>query len=437
MSRPLPSDAVLERLTSLHPKLIDLSLGRIERLLAALGHPETRLPPVIHVAGTNGKGSTIAFMRAVAEAAGLSVHVYTSPHLVRFHERIVVNGAPVAEAELAAILEESEDANGGAPVTFFEITTAAAFLAFSRRPADLLLLETGLGGRLDATNVLAKPELTVITPISIDHTGFLGENLADIAFEKAGILKPGVPCIVAPQEPEALGVVERQAARTASPLEAAGAAWEAAPCPDGMVFRDRHGALRLPPPALAGPHQVVNAGTALAALRRWRPEAFGRDAAAAGLSCAAWPGRFQRLGGGPFAALAGGGCELWIDGGHNPAAGQVLAGAIAGLEGRLPAALVCAMQANKDADGFLRPFAGIVDRVIATALPPGAEGLAPDQLAAAARAAGIPAETAPTPESAVELAAHARQCRRIVLCGSLYLVGEALAAGGPDGSSSA
>ena len=437
MSRPLPSDAVLERLTSLHPKLIDLSLGRIERLLAALGHPETRLPPVIHVAGTNGKGSTIAFMRAVAEAAGLSVHVYTSPHLVRFHERIVVNGAPVAEAELAAILEECEDANGGAPVTFFEITTAAAFLAFSRRPADLLLLETGLGGRLDATNVLAKPELTVITPISIDHTGFLGENLADIAFEKAGILKPGVPCIVAPQEPEALGVVERQAARTASPLEAAGAAWEAAPCPDGMVFRDRHGALRLPPPALAGPHQVVNAGTALAVLRRWRPEAFGRDAAAAGLSSAAWPGRFQRLGGGPFAALAGGGCELWIDGGHNPAAGQALAGALAGLEGRPPAALVCAMQANKDADGFLRPFAGIVDRVIATALPPGAEGLAPDRLAAAARAAGIPAETAPTPESAVELAAHARQCRRIVLCGSLYLVGAVLAAGGPDGSSSA
>ena len=437
MTRPLPSDAVLERLTSLHPKLIDLSLGRIEQLLDALGHPEARLPPVIHVAGTNGKGSTIAFMRAVAEAAGLSVHVYTSPHLVRFHERIVVNGAPVAEAELAAILEECDDANAGAPVTFFEITTAAAFLAFSRRPADLLLLETGLGGRLDATNVLAKPALTVITPISVDHTGFLGENLADIAFEKAGILKSGVPCILAPQEPEALGVVERQALRTASPLKAAGVDWEAGPRPGGMAFRDRHGALHLPKPALAGSHQVVNAGTALAALRCWQPTTFGRAAAAAGLSSAAWPGRFQRLCSGSLATVAGGKCELWVDGGHNPAAGKALADAVAGLDGRRRTALVCAMQANKDVDGFLRPFAGIADRVIATALPSAAEGLAPDRLAAAARAAGIPAETAPTPESAVELAVRARRCRRIVLCGSLYLVGAALADGGPVSGSSA
>ena len=430
MTGPLPSDAVLERLTSLHPKLIDLSLGRIERLLGALGNPETRLPPAIHVAGTNGKGSTIAFMRAAAEAAGLSAHVYTSPHLVRFHERIRVAGAPVAEADLSAILEECEDANGGAPVTFFEITTAAAFLAFSRRLADLLLLETGLGGRLDATNVLEKPDLAVITPVSIDHTGFLGETLADIAFEKAGILKPGVPCILAPQEPDARRVIERQAARTASPLEAAGADWEAEARPDGMVFRDRRESLRLPPPALIGPHQVVNAGTAIAALRRWRPETFGRDALAAGLSSAAWPGRFQRLAGGALAAIAGDGCELWVDGGHNPAAGRALAGAVAGLGDRRPTALVCAMQANKDAEGFLRPLAAVAERAVATALPGAAGGLAPDRLAAAAGAAGIAAETAPTLEDAVGRAARGAGRRRVVLCGSLYLAGAALAEGG-------
>ena len=323
--QPRPTDAILDRLTALHPKLIDLGLDRTERLLGALGHPATKLPPVIHVAGTNGKGSTIAFMRAIAEAAGLSVHTYTSPHLVRFTERIVLNGVAVSEDALLAVLEECETANAGRPITFFEITTAAALLAYSRNPADLLLLETGLGGRFDSTNVIEAPAVTVITPVSVDHTQFLGETIAEIAFEKAGILKPGAPCVVGPQSSEALEVIERRAQEIDVSLIVAGTDWTASTAPRGMLYEDKDGDIDLPDPSLPGAHQLLNAGAAIAALRCWRSELFSADRLATGISGAVWPGRLQRLTHGPLALLLPPGWELWLDGGHNPAAGQALA----------------------------------------------------------------------------------------------------------------
>ncbi|CAN0564859.1 unnamed protein product, partial [Laminaria digitata] len=277
------SAAGLVRLAALHPNLIDLGLDRSERLLNALGNPERRLPPIIHVAGTNGKGSTIAFMRAIAEAAGLSVHTYTSPHLVRFHERIALNGAPIEEETLLAILEECEAANDGRPITFFEITTAAAFVAYARHPADLLLLETGLGGRFDSTNVIDAPAVTVITPISMDHMKFLGDTVEKIAFEKAGILKPGVPGVIGPQPAGALAVIERRAADIDVPLSIAGIDWSAEPdSGDAMMYRDDEGEVVLPAPGLPGVHQIANAGAAIAALRTWNALHFGYEDFAAG-----------------------------------------------------------------------------------------------------------------------------------------------------------
>lgn len=425
----LRSDVVLERLTKLHPKLIDLSLDRTERLLAALGNPERRLAPTIHVAGTNGKGSTVAFMRAIAEAAGLSVHVYTSPHLVRFHERIVLNGRAIDEAALLALLEECEAANGGAPVTFFEITTAAAFLAFARTPADLLLLETGLGGRFDSTNVLDAPAVTAITPVSIDHVQFLGDTLAKIAAEKAGILKPGVPCTVGPQEPDALAVIERRAREIGAPLLRHGREWTAAPSGGGMVYRDGSGETALPLPSLPGPHQICNAGTAIAALRAWRPDAFGADFLAAGLTAATWPARLQRLAAGALAGRLPPGWELWVDGGHNPSAGAAIAAAIGTWRADGPTVLICAMLENKDVDGFLAPLAGAADRLIAIDLPGTSPGHPAAGIAAAARAAGLPAEVRSGIGDALA-AAPAGPRGRVLFCGSLYLAGAVLAANG-------
>ena len=417
------SDAVLDRLTALHPKLIDLSLVRTERLLAALGRPQDRLPPTIHVAGTNGKGSAIAFMRAIAEAAGLSVHAYTSPHLVRFHERIVLNGRAVSEEALLDILEECEAANGGAPVTFFEITTAAAFLAFARRPADLLLLETGLGGRLDSTNAISAPAVAVIAPVSVDHANFLGDTREKIAFEKAGILKPGAPCVVAPQPADALAAIEARAAEVAAPLLVAGREWSAEAAGAGMTFRDARAEFALPPPALRGPHQVTNAGVATAAMRCWRPDAFGQDVLAAGLAGAVWPARFQRLSRGRLPSLLPKGRELWIDGGHNPAAGAALAAAVAQLPAGRSLGVVCAMQAGKDAEGFIAPLADVAERFVAVDLPGESAGAPPERLAAIARRAGVASATAGSLEDALKQAAA---CDRLLVCGSLYLAGAAL-----------
>jgi len=422
---PQTTDAVLQRLTALHPKLIDLSLDRTESLLAALGHPERHLPPVMHVAGTNGKGSTIAFIRAIAEASGLTVHTYTSPHLVRFNERIMLNGAPIEEQRLLAILEECEAVNDGAPITFFEITTAAAFVAYARHPADLLLLETGLGGRFDSTNVLEAPVVTVITPVSLDHTEYLGDTVEKIAFEKAGILKPGVPAIIGQQQAGALAVIERRAAEIDVPLTISGIDWSARPeGAEGMVYRDDQGEMVLPVPALLGVHQIANAGTAIAALRNWHPLEFGFEDFTVGMSTARWPGRLQRLGTGPLADLTPPGWELWLDGGHNPAAGKMLAATFAGWT-KKPCVLVCSMQENKDAAGFLGPLAQTADRLIAIDLPGETLENWSTGLADTARAAGIDAETVDTLESA--LGRLSGVPGRVLVCGSLYLAGYVLA----------
>ena len=433
--RPRRTDVVLDRLTALHPKLIDLGLDRTERLLAALGHPERHLPPVIHVAGTNGKGSTIAFMRAIAEAAGLSVHTYTSPHLVRFHERIVLNGAPIDETALLSVLEECETANGGAPITFFEITTAAAFLAYSRAPADLLLLETGLGGRFDSTNVLAKPAVTLITPVSIDHTQFLGDTIEQIAFEKAGILKPGVPCIVASQIPGALRVIEERAQTIGAPLMIDGIDWSVSADGDSeIIYRDTDGEIVLPAPALRGAHQVGNAGAAIAALRCWKSSHFGIEDLAAGLSDVHWPGRLQQLGNGRLRTFLPDGWELWLDGGHNPAAGTALAETVS-VGGDGPLVLICAMQENKDAAGFLTPLADRISRLIAIGLPGSTPGHPPGEFAQIATELGIQSAVAASLEEALRTVSGTPG--RVLICGSLYLAGDVLAADASDPVTSA
>ena len=414
------SDAILARLMALHPKSIDLVLDRIERLLAALGHPERRLPPVVHVAGTNGKGSTLAMIRAGLEAGGDTCHAYTSPHLARFAERIRVAGRIIDEPDLAATLAECEAANGAAPITFFEITTAAAFLAFARAPADWTLLEVGLGGRLDATNVVAAPRLTIITPVSMDHEAYLGDTLALIAGEKAGILKRGVPCVVGPQADAALAVIEARAARLGAPLHVHGQHWHVAEERGRLVFQDEDGLMDLPMPRLIGRHQVQNAGAAIAALRLLG-RAHGAEAAMTG---AHWPARLQRLRHGPLVDAAGP-AELWLDGGHNPAAGAALAEALGRLPPR-PTHLVCGMLRTKDVAGYLRPLAARAAHLHAVSIPGEAATLTAEDTLAAARAAGIPAEAAPSPEAAVAAIAAAHSGARILICGSLYLAGHVL-----------
>ncbi|MRX49258.1 bifunctional folylpolyglutamate synthase/dihydrofolate synthase [Paracoccus sp. S-4012] len=406
---------------ALHPKVIDLSLGRIEGLLAKLGHPERALPPVIHIAGTNGKGSTLAMIRAGLEAEGKRVHAYTSPHLAHFHERIVVAGEIIAEAALAALLEECEAANGGAPITFFEITTAAAFLAFARTPADYTLLEVGLGGRLDATNVVARPRLTVITPVSVDHTQYLGETIEAIAGEKAGIIKRGVPCVIAPQRDAALGVIEGRAGRLGAPILAEGQQWDVAREGDALIYRDERGLLDLPLPNLAGPHQVVNAGTALAALRELGAGAVGCEAA---VTRAVWPARMQRLTRGPLVEAAEG-CELWLDGGHNPAGGEAVAATLRGM-GAKPTHLICGMLNTKDVAGYMTPLAGVAESLTAVAIPGEANTLPAEATAAAAASVGLPATVAPGTVEAVRALAAAHPGARLLICGSLYLAGRVL-----------
>ncbi len=415
------SDRVLARLTALHPKVIDLSLGRVERLLAALGHPERRLPPVIHVAGTNGKGSTVAMVRAGLEATGAGVHVYTSPHLARFHERIRLAGRLIDEDRLIALLERCEAANGGAPITFFEVTTAAAFLAFAEEPAEWCLLEVGLGGRLDATNVVDRPRLTAITPVSLDHQQYLGETVAEIAFEKAGILKPGVPCVVAPQAAEAWDVIVERAAAVGAPLIAEGQDWQVWEEHGRLAFQDMDGLLDLPRPVLIGAHQVQNAGTAIAALRAL---GMGEAACEAAVTRAEWPARMQRLRRGPLVAAAEG-AELWLDGGHNPAAGIALAEAL----GRLPPRrthLIVGMLRTKDIGGFLRPLAAGAASLTGVTIEGEAATLGAEETVAAAREAGFAAATAPDVAAAVAAVAAADPGCRIVICGSLYLAGRVL-----------
>jgi dihydrofolate synthase/folylpolyglutamate synthase len=414
------SDLILARLMGLHPKVIDLVLTRVERLLAALGHPERDLPPVVHIAGTNGKGSTLAMIRAGLEAGGGLVHAYTSPHLARFNERIRVAGALIGEAALSALLAECETANRGRPITFFEITTCAAFLAFARTRADWTLLEVGLGGRLDATNVVV-PRLSVITPVSIDHQQYLGETLAEIAAEKAGILKRGVPAVIARQDEAALEVIEARARRLGAALVVADQDWQVLEERGRMVFQDQRGLLDLPLPRLIGAHQVQNAGTALAALREL---GAGDGQCEAAVTGADWPARLQRLRRGPLAEAAGT-CELWLDGGHNAGAGLALAEAVTRLSPR-PLHLVCGMLSSKDVAGFLRPLARVAKSLTAVPIPGEASSLPASATAAAAREAGMEAAEAADVLAAVTAIRTRASHARILICGSLYLAGRVL-----------
>ncbi len=418
---PATSDRILERMQALHPRIIDLTLDRVWRLLGALDHPERRLPPVIHIAGTNGKGSVQAMLRAGLEGAGRRVHAYTSPHLARFHERIRLAGRLIEEEALIAILDECLAANGGDQITYFEITTVAALLAFSRMPADFTLLEVGLGGRFDATNVIGKPALTIITPVSLDHTQFLGETVAEIAGEKAGILKRGVPCIVGPQPDEALEVIEADAARLGVPLVAHGQHWHVWEERGRLVFQDESGLLDLPLPALPGAHQIENAGIALAGLRHL---GFGEAACERALTRAQWPARMQRLRQGPLVEAAGK-AELWLDGGHNPAAGKAIAAHLATLPER-PTHLICGMLATKDVKGYMAPLAAVAQSLTAVPIPGEPATLPAGETAALARSAGLRAHEAADVEEAVRAIVSGCPQARILICGSLYLAGVVL-----------
>jgi dihydrofolate synthase/folylpolyglutamate synthase len=433
-----PLGDLIARLLTLHPKRIDLDLERMRLLLQRLGHPERKLPGVIHVAGTNGKGSTIAYLRAILEAANLSVHVYTSPYLVRINESYRLGraggGVLVDDGELRAALEHCERVNDGAPITIFEIETAAAFCLFSQHPADVLLLEVGLGGRLDATNVIDAPLATVITPVGMDHTEFLGDTLIEISSEKAAILKRNVPVISAEQPPEVTAVIEQQARRMHAPLHAAGEEWHVNVERGRLVYQDERGLMDLAAPKLFGRHQFGNAGLAIATLRAL--DAFKIDTAAfeTGIRSAEWPARMQRLASGALVDLAPHGSELWLDGGHNADGGRVVAAALGDLEERVsrPLVVIAGMMGNKDAESFLANFAGLTRHIIAVQIPDRGNAMSPDTLADAARHLGMRVETSSGVEAALRsLTRLAYEVPpRILVTGSLYLAGHVLAANG-------
>jgi dihydrofolate synthase/folylpolyglutamate synthase len=423
-------DAALERLCGLHPKKIDLSLDRIQALLEALGRPQDRLPPVIHVAGTNGKGSTSAFLRAITEAAGLKVHVLTSPHLVRFVERVRLAGTLITDEAFAEILGRVEAANAGKEITFFEIVTAAAFVVFAETPADLLILEVGLGGRYDATNVIGAPAVSVITPVDYDHKEFLGEDLGGIAGEKAGIIKAGRPVVVARQAEVAEAVIEAEAQRLGAPLALMGRDVDAWSERGRLMVQDQQRLLDLPMPSLYGPHQVDNAGLAVAAALALNDPRITDAAFEQGVASAEWPARMQRLTAGPFGELAKArGSDLWLDGGHNPHGARAVAGALADLarDGR-PVALVAGTLSNKDAVGFFSAFKALNPKVFATGFEADAAATA-EATMDAARIAGLQAEAVGYPLEAVRRALDAEGVPpHVLICGSLYLAGEVLAA---------
>ena len=423
-------ERVLARLGGLHPKRVDtidsrtLTLERIERLLAALGNPQDRLPPVIHVAGTNGKGSTVATLRACLEAAGYRVHVYTSPHLVRFNERIRLAGKLIEDSFFASVLSDCERANRGREITFFEIVNAAAFLAFSLVPADFVLLEVGLGGRLDATNVVKHPAATAITPVSLDHQAFLGPTVAAIAGEKAGILKPGAPAVIGPQPPEAEAVIEARANAVGAPLYRWEREWRCEPAGDGMRYVGSRWRLDLPRPSLLGAHQIANAGIALACLESLPPSVMPPGAIAQGLRRIEWPARLQRLTRGPLLEMMRG-WELWLDGGHNPAAGEVLAASIGSWRDR-PLHLVVGMLNTKDSAGFLAPLAPAARSLQAVTIPDEENPLPASKIVEAAGSVGIPAQESPSIEMALQGIAATGESGRVLICGSLHFAGVVL-----------
>ena len=415
------SDAILERMQKLHPKIIDLTLDRMGRCLEAVGSPHLKLPPVIHVAGTNGKGSVQAMIRAGLESVGQTVHAYTSPHLARFHERIRVAGDLITEERLTEILDEVYAANGGETITYFEITTVAAFLAFAKTRADWTLLEVGLGGRHDATNVIDDPRLTIITTVDLDHQQFLGDTVAEIAFQKAGIIKRGVPLVIGPQHEAGLEVIEAEAAKFGAPTITYGQHWHTSEENGRLIYQDETGLLDLPLPNLRGPHQIGNAGMAIAALRHL---GFGEGAANGAVEQAFWPARMQKLAKGPLIDAAPE-AELWLDGGHNPAAGAALAKTLARLPKR-PTYLICGMLSTKDVEGYLRPLADHAKSLHAVAIPGEAATLPADETAQASRNVGIEALEAKSVQEALNaIIAEAPQAR-VLICGSLYLAGTIL-----------
>jgi len=434
-ARPAPPlGELIARLSALHPERIDLDLERVHRLLERLDHPERKLAPVIHVAGTNGKGSTVAYLRGILEAAGLRVHVYTSPSLVRINERYRLGGILVGDDELYAVLEHCERVNGDAPITLFEIETVAAFCLFAQHPADVVLLEVGLGGRLDATNVIDAPLATVIAPVSMDHTEFLGDTLTAIAGEKAAIIKRNVPVISAEQSPEAMAVIEQNAKRLRAPLHAAGEGWHVNVERGRLVYQDERGLMDLPAPKLFGRHQFDNAGLAIATLRAQERFKIGPAAFEAGIVNAEWPARMQRLTSGALLEQSPRGCEIWLDGGHNAEGGRVAAAALGDLEERVsrPLVVIVGMMANKDASAFLANFAGLTRHIIAVPIPGNDKSMPPDRLADATRALGMRVEIAGSVEAALRaLAGLAYEVPpRILITGSLYLAGHVLAANG-------
>lgn len=434
-TRPEDLDAVLARLFDLHPRKIDLSLGRIERLLATLGNPHKKLPKTIHVAGTNGKGSTVAFLRAILEAAGQRVHCYTSPHLVRFNERIRLAGRLVDDATLIAALEECERANAGETITYFEITTAAAFKLFADTPADWLLLEVGLGGRYDATNVIDAPAASIVTPVSIDHAEFLGDTVEKIAAEKGGVFKRGAPAVIGFQSERALRTLEGAARRAGAPTIVADRDFFVREENGRLVYDDARGLLDLPLPRLAGRHQHGNAATAIATLRAIAPD-LPAQAFEDGLRTVQWPARLQRISRGKLVELAPAGAEIWIDGGHNEDGARVIAEAMGELSAKsdAPLALVCGALATKDVRALLSHFAGLARTIVAVPVSGDHYGRAPADVASVAHDAGFDATEAASVEDAFgKMAAMAwPHPPRILVCGSLYLAGAALAANGAE-----
>jgi dihydrofolate synthase/folylpolyglutamate synthase len=434
-AKPQSLGELIARLSTLHRQPIDLGLERMRRLLERLGHPERNLPPVIHVAGTNGKGSTVAFLRAILEAAGLRVHVFTSPYLVRINECYRIGraggGALVDDDELRKIFEHCECVNAGEPITLFEIETAVAFDLFARHSAELVLLEVGLGGRLDATNVIEAPAASVISPISMDHTEFLGDSLAMIAREKAGIIKRGAPVICAEQADEASAVIEQCAKRMHAPLHRAGQEWHVNVERGRLVYQDDRGLMDLAAPRLFGRHQFDNAGLAIATLRALDAFKVEPSAFEAGIVNAEWPARMQRLSSGPLVDQGPQGGEIWLDGGHNAEGGRVAAAALGDLEERVsrPLVVIVGMMANKDAAAFLANFAGLTRHIIAVRIPDRENAMPPDRLADAARALGMRVESSASVDAALRsLAGLAYEVPpRILITGSLYLAGHVLA----------
>ena len=416
------SDVVLNRLLSLHPKIIDLTLDRVTRLLKKLNNPEDKISQVVHIAGTNGKGSTQAFLRAAIESSGESAHVYTSPHLTRFHERIRVAGSLISENMLADILNECELANNGKPITYFEITTCAAFLIFSRIKADYTLLEVGLGGRLDATNILKKPKLTIITPISMDHVQFLGSTIEQIANEKAGIIKEGIPCIVGHQSKDAIDVIKKRAIELKSKLKIYGEHWQVYAKSDKLIFKDAMGFLELPLPKLIGQHQIENAGTAIAAMREL---SIPDEACKESMKNVYWPARMQRLESGPLVKMANE-SEIWLDGGHNQAAGIAISNALEQLPKGRTNILICGMLKTKDLKAFLNPLFNSAKFLYGIRIQGEENSNSAETIVNQAREIGFSAFKTQKVSDAILQIIKAHPNSRIIICGSLFLAGKIL-----------